>query len=208
MQLEQLKNSYKFLYHASIYIDKGIYIDPYKIESNSHDAKYIFITHSHFDHLSLEDIAKIVNDKTIFIATFDSIDILKKYGYKNEMICVEMDKDYNLSDLEFTAIKAYNKTKQFHPILNNWVGYKIKTNNVVYYIVGDSDYNDYMNDIKCDVLFVPIGGTYTMDYIEASKLTNSIKPKIVVPIHFNTLSDLKVDKNKFIELINKNIIID
>ena len=208
MQLEQLKNSYKFLYHASIYIDKGIYIDPYKIENNSHDAKYIFITHSHFDHLSLEDIAKIVNDKTIFIATFDSIDILKKYGYKNEMICVETDKDYNLSDLEFTPIKAYNKTKQFHPILNNWVGYKIKTNNVVYYIVGDSDYNDYMNDIKCDVLFVPIGGTYTMDYIEASKLTNSIKPKIVVPIHFNTLSDLKVDINKFIELINKNIIID
>ena len=42
---------------------------------------------------------------------------------------------------------------------------------------------------------------------ELDKLKASLRSR-ALPIHFNTLSDLKVDINKFIELINKNIIID
>ena len=45
--------------HSSIKIG-NIYVDPFKIKEESSDAKYIFITHSHFDHYSLEDIKKIV----------------------------------------------------------------------------------------------------------------------------------------------------
>lgn len=37
---------------------KIIYIDPYEIERESHDADYIFCTHSHYDHFSPEDIKK------------------------------------------------------------------------------------------------------------------------------------------------------
>lgn len=37
------------------------------------------------------------------------------------------------------------------------------------------------------MLFVPIGGTYTMDYKEAADYTNSIKPKYVIPIHYGTI---------------------
>lgn len=34
--------------------------------------------------------------------------------------------------------------------------------------------------VKCDVAFVPVGGTYTMDFKEAAQLINEIKPKIAV----------------------------
>ena len=35
-------------------------------------AKYIFITHTHYDHLSLEDIKKIISKETIFVAPKDA----------------------------------------------------------------------------------------------------------------------------------------
>ena len=39
--------------------------------------------------------------------------------------------------------------------------------------------------------FIPIGGTYTMDALEASKFVNKLKPKVVVPIHYGmVLGDL------------------
>ena len=46
------------LCHSSIRIEEGIviYIDPFKINKDYHDADYIFFTHSHYDHFSPEDI--------------------------------------------------------------------------------------------------------------------------------------------------------
>ena len=57
------------LQHASIRLedDKVIYIDPYDIKEESHDADYIFITHDHYDHYDEQSIKKLKNDKTIII---------------------------------------------------------------------------------------------------------------------------------------------
>ena len=61
------------LYHSSIKInkEKAIYIDPFKIEDDCHDADIIFITHSHYDHYSEEDINKIIKENTKIIVTSD-----------------------------------------------------------------------------------------------------------------------------------------
>ena len=57
---------YEVLHHASIKFtgDKIIYFDPYKIEKETHDADYIFITHDHYDHYDKESIEKIRKDST------------------------------------------------------------------------------------------------------------------------------------------------
>ena len=57
--------------HSSIQID-NIYFDPYNIEKATHKAKYIFLTHTHYDHLSKNDIDKVINADTIIIATKDA----------------------------------------------------------------------------------------------------------------------------------------
>ena len=60
-------------------------------------------------------------------------------------------------------------------------------------------------NVKCDVALVPIGGTYTMNYEEAAKLVNEIKPKLVIPTHYgNVVGEYELGK-KFIELIDKDI---
>jgi L-ascorbate metabolism protein UlaG (beta-lactamase superfamily) len=37
-----------------------------------------------------------------------------------------------------------------------------------------------------DILFIPVGGFYTIDASVASKVCNQLKPKIVIPMHFKT----------------------
>lgn len=37
-----------------------------------------------------------------------------------------------------------------------------------------------------DILFLPVGGNYTIDAGEAYKITELVKPKIVIPMHFKT----------------------
>lgn len=37
-----------------------------------------------------------------------------------------------------------------------------------------------------DILFMPVGGNYTVDAKEAFEITGQLKPKIVIPMHFKT----------------------
>lgn len=57
----------------------------------------------------------------------------------------------------------------------------------------------------CDIAFVPIGGTYTMNFKEAANLVNEIKPKIVVPIHYGEVVGTKQDAEKFKSILDKKI---
>ena len=194
--------------HSSIRInnDKIIYIDPYNIKDNYKDADIIFITHSHYDHFSKEDINKIKNDNTIIVVTEDIYNNVLDLNFdENNIIKVLPNNNYIIDNIEFNTIPSYNLNKNFHPLVNNWVGYLIEIDNIKYYIPGDTDLTNESKNIKCDILFVPIGGTYTMDYKEASNLTNIIKPKIVIPIHYGSIVGSMEDSIKFKELVDKDI---
>ena len=81
----------------------------------------------------------------------------------------------------------------------------IEINNYRYYIAGDTDETPENKTVKCDVAFVPVGGTYTMNFKEAANLINEIKPKIAVPIHYGSIVGKKQDAIDFIKLINPTI---
>ena len=191
------------LIHSSIKFSKGliIYFDPYKIDRDYHDADIIFITHDHYDHYSPLDIKKVIKDDTIIVAPQDIGEKLST----NNVIGVVPNKNYEVLNIKFKTIPAYNVNKNFHPKENNWVGYLLEYNNIKYYIAGDTDITKENQDIVCDVAFVPIGGVYTMDYQEAAKLINKIKPRIAVPIHYGLIVGNKDGGIKFSKLLNNNI---
>ena len=196
----------RVLYHASIVLHDNIYIDPYKIENETHNAKYVFVTHSHYDHLSIEDIEKVRNEDTIFFVTPDCKEKLLSIGVgEKRIVCVAPNEIYKFGKIEVNVIAAYNVDKEYHPKENNWVGYLIKIEGISYYIMGDTDRNEDNESIKCDVLFVPIGGTYTMNYVEAANYTNLIKPKYVIPIHYNSIVGKKEDADQFAKLLDHRI---
>lgn len=203
-----LKNM-KCLGHATIKIeDKGkiIYFDPFKIKEVMNDADIIFITHEHYDHFSEEDIIKVKKDNTKIVLTEDIYERALELGFaKEDVTVVEPNHQYEIENIKFETVLSYNVNKQFHPKENNWVGYIIEINNVKYYIAGDTDITDENRKVECDVAFLPVGGTYTMTAEEAASLANEIEPKIVVPIHYETLVGTRKDAENFSKMIKENI---
>ena len=196
------------LYHSSIRINKEkiIYIDPFKINKNYNDADIIFITHDHYDHYSEEDIDKVINENTTIIIPDELLTKLLRKGInKNAIITVEPNKNYMVQGIKFETISAYNTNKTFHPKENGWVGYIIIINGIRYYIAGDTDITEENKKVKCDVAFVPVGGTYTMDFKEAAQLINEIKPKIAIPIHYGSVVGTEQDAIDFVRLLHPEI---
>ena len=196
------------LYHSSIRInkEKTIYIDPFKIDRNYNDADIVFITHDHYDHYSEEDIDKVINENTTIIIPEELLTKLLRKGInKNAIITVEPNKNYMVQGIKFETISAYNTNKTFHPKENGWVGYIIIINGIRYYIAGDTDITEENRKVKCDVTFVPVGGTYTMDFKEAAMLINEIKPKIAIPTHYGSVVGTKQDATDFIKLLHPEI---
>ena len=83
---------------------KKIYIDPYEIKEETHDADYIFCTHSHYDHFSPEDIKKVLKSDTKIITVQDAkIDAEKLVGKENVLI-VEPNQNYTIDDISFPQL--------------------------------------------------------------------------------------------------------
>lgn len=196
------------LCHNSIRINKGkvIYVDPFKIKEKYNDADIIYITHDHFDHYSEEDIEKVRNDKSVIVVPKCLLDKVLKIGFRQEnIITVEPNKQYETQGIKFETVPAYNINKEFHPKENKWVGYIIEIEGTRYYIAGDTDVTEDNRNIKCDVAFVPVGGTYTMNFKEAAMLVNEIQPKIAVPTHYGNIVGNKEDGSKFLKLLDSQI---
>lgn len=166
--------------------NKNIYFDPFKINENYKDADYIFITHSHYDHFSKEDIIKVKNDNTKIIIPNDFLKECYELFNINNILVVEPDNNYDIDDIEFKTTYAYNLNKPFHKKKYGWVGYILNLDNTIY-VAGDTDFVPELKDIKCDIACVPVGGTYTMDEYDAAKLVKYIKPKYAIPIHYKTI---------------------
>ena len=191
----------EFLGHATFKIkgSKLIYTDPYQIDDEE-SADIILISHSHFDHLSIEDIKKICNRNTTIVASTDCIESLK--GLPGYTIGLLPFQNANVNGVHIDAVPAYNINKTFHPKENNWNGYVFELDGLRYYHPGDTDKIPEMNQIKADIVFLPVGGTYTMDYKEAASLVSIICPKKAIPMHYGSIVGKKEDAEIFAKLCN------
>ena len=204
-----MKNNIYINTQSSIKIvtDKIIYFDPFKITEESHDADLIFITHDHYDHLDYDSINKVKKDNTLIIIP-DSI-APQVLGHKivnsNQIIGVNPNETYNISDLDIETIPSYNLNKPFHPKNNKYVGYIITLDETRLYISGDTDVTPEAQAVKCDIALIPIGGKFTCDYQEAAALINTIKPQTVIPTHYGSIVGNIDDGEKFKSLLNPDI---
>lgn len=192
--------------HNSIKItgSKTIYIDPFRLEKDYHDADYVFSTHTHYDHFSEEDIEKILKEDTVIITPDSSRELACDLTKDRERVkIVEPANEYELPGVKFSTTYAFNKEVLYHTKQEKWVGYIIELDGVKYYIAGDTDNIKELKDVECDVAFLPVGGKYTMGYAEAAGLANTIKAKIVVPTHYGCIVGEKEDAEKFAKLVRE-----
>ena len=156
---------------------KNIYIDPFHLEEELHDADIIFITHSHYDHFSLEDIEKCRNKNTVIVSVGDTYGKLSQIFDSSHIILVKPEEEFNVLGIPVKTTPAYNLDKQYHLKEYEWVGYILIIEDQTYYFMGDTDSLDFMKEIHPDYLFIPIGGKFTMTMEEAVILVNEMKPK-------------------------------
>ena len=195
--------------HSSIRI-KGnsttIYIDPFKIREEFRDADYIFITHQHYDHFSIEDILKVATKDTILVVPESMVDDAKEIERRvKEIVTVRPGESKEISGLSVEAIPAYNNIKPFHPKRAEWVGDILTVDGKRIYIAGDTGLTKESKLVKCDIALVPIGGTYTMDARKAADLINTIKPEVVIPTHYGSVVGKPHDADTFAGLVKEPV---
>ncbi len=182
---------------------KNIYIDPYKLKpgSGSEKADIILITHSHYDHCSIEDLSRIVKDNTIVICPADCSSKLTKLQEKLDVRVIEPGQEQEIDGVRVKAVPAYNTNKEFHPKNEYWNGYVLEVRGVKIYHAGDTDLIPEMQDLsEIDIALLPVGGTYTMNADEAARAAFMIKPRKAIPIHFGSVVGSREDAERFVQL--------
>lgn len=182
-----------------------ICFDPYQIDKKFH-ADIALISHNHFDHLSIPDLEKVTDAKTVIVTAKECVDQIK-LPYK-KLIGIAPNEEIDIDGFKINSIRAYNidkinsdTKKPFHPKEDNKIGFIITINNTRFYHTGDSDLIPEMIDIKPDVLFVPVSGTYVMTADEAAKAVKEIKPKLAIPMHYGSIVGSKNDAKDFKKLV-------
>jgi L-ascorbate metabolism protein UlaG (beta-lactamase superfamily) len=195
-----------FLGHATFRINgsKTVYFDPYQLKSDK-PADIILITHSHFDHLSLDDVKKIARSDTAIVCSKDCVGQLKPVV--NQVIGIEPFEHVDVAGISIDSVPAYNIEKEFHPRENNWNGYIVAIDGSRFYHPGDTDKISEMKEVQTDIAVLPVGGTYTMDYREAAEAVDLIDPHYAVPMHYGSIVGTDSDAQKFVELVGERGVI-
>jgi L-ascorbate metabolism protein UlaG (beta-lactamase superfamily) len=178
--------------HSTVQIktrDLVIWIDPFSFESTMEKADVILVTHAHYDHFDKKKIRGISTPKTIIV----------HHECDCDGVNIAPGETRTVKGAVIEAVPAYNINKQFHP-KNLGVGYVVEVEGKRVYHAGDTDMIPEMKDLRnIDLACLPIGGTYTMDEAEAAQAARVIRPRAVMPIHYDSIA--KGDPQKFRGLV-------
>lgn len=204
----------KFIGHSCFLINGNILIDPFiysnptaqVIPEELKKVKDILLTHAHADHLGdAIEIAK--KGKAKITAIFELANYCASKGLITQGCNIggKVDFDWgyahwlqaqhssSLPDGSYGGVAA--------SILLNIDGKKILH-------LGDTGLHSDMKMIgdfyQPEIVLIPIGGFYTMGINEAVEAIKWLKPKIVIPMHYDTFSNIQTDVNQFQYMINNS----
>jgi L-ascorbate metabolism protein UlaG (beta-lactamase superfamily) len=177
---------------SSLRIELGgklIWLDPVGI-SLTEQADLILLTHNHGDHFSLADVKKLSGPATLVLAGFDSA------GYTR----IKPGDVKQLDALTIEAVPAYNIAKtQYHPKSSEFCGFILSAEGLRIYDSGDTERIPEMKAISCDIAFLPLGQTYTMNSVDdAVQSALDVKAKIAVPFHYGLYEGTEKDADAFV----------
>lgn len=181
------------IFHAGVKIKNNstvCYIDPLSLPTDAELADFIFITHEHLDHCSVDDVKKIINNKTTIVTIPACEEKLRELDC-HEIKIVKPQNTIEFPQLKVLAVHAYNTNKfrptgePCHPKEHNKVGFVLEIDEIKIYHAGDTDVIPEMNELKnINVALVPVSGIFTMTPEEAAEAVEIIQPELAVPIHY------------------------
>ena len=183
--------------------DKVIYVDPFKLGAKAEPADLVCVTHEHFDHLSNDDLKKVVTPATTVITIAACEKAVKELKPKAVRVVSAGDR-LSIDGVNVEVLPAYNTNKfrspgnPFHPKTDGKVGFILGVGGVRIYHSGDTDEIPEMAGAKgVDVALLPVSGTYVMTAQEAAKACDTIQPKLAIPMHYGAIVGTAADAEAF-----------
>ncbi|MFH1055149.1 MAG: MBL fold metallo-hydrolase [Candidatus Altiarchaeota archaeon] len=186
-----------WLGHASFRLeDKAVvYFDPFKVEGK-HDADIILVSHGHYDHCDTGSISRLLKDDTIVLCPESCISKIE-----GNVTAMNAGEAVTVKDVRVEAHPAYNTNKPNHPE-GEGLGFVVESSGRRVYHAGDTDLIPEMGELgRVDAALLPVGGTYTMDWKEATEAVKLIKPAIAVPMHYGDIVGSAKDALKFADMV-------
>jgi L-ascorbate metabolism protein UlaG (beta-lactamase superfamily) len=160
---------------------------------------YILVTHDHGDHIG--DAIKLAKmTGAVIVSVYEIAEYASQEKVKS--IGGNIGGPLRISDLEVVLTPATHSSNRGVP-----VGFYVKGRDVSFYHAGDTGLFCEMELIgelySPDITMLPIGGHFTMGIREAVKAVELIKPKVVIPMHYNTFPVIQADPALFKRLVEE-----
>ena len=198
-----------WLGHAAFKVEgsKVVLIDPWisgnpasplKSPEEIDRADVIVVTHSHGDH-GLDDAVKIAKRTgAVFASQYELV--VKSGLEKVEPMNIGGFVDAGGTGVLVSFTQAWHTAEVGDP-----TGVVVRLDGITIYHTGDTG---LFSDMKLigelyspDVMLLPIGGRFTMDEEQAAKAVSFVKPKVAIPMHYDTFPLIKADPNRFASLV-------
>lgn len=194
-----------WLGHDGFKLKKGkvVYVDPYQLKSAAEPADVVCVTHEHFDHLSVEDLKKVVTPHTTVVTIAACQEAAKGLRPKAVRVVKPGDR-IEVEGIAIEVVPAYNTSKfrspgkPFHPQADGKVGFVLGLSGIRIYHAGDTDEIPEMAKVAgVDVALLPVSGTYVMTAAEAINACLAIRPKLAIPMHYGAIVGSAADAEAF-----------
>lgn len=184
----------------------SILIDPWldgnpasAVKSAQVKADFIVLTHAHGDHLG--DAFKIAAHCTpLFICVSELAGYISGKGFQAHGMQIGGAHDFPFGRLKLTQALHGSQTPDGH-YAGLAAGVLLWVDGVCIYHTGDTGLFGDMRLIgemnAVDYLLLPIGDNYTMGIDDAVKAVELIRPRIAIPMHYNTFPQIKADPQVF-----------
>ena len=205
----------KWLGHAAFEVEldgKLLYIDPWLTGnplaaisvSDIKRADIVLVTHDHGDHLGdAVEILKKTNAK--FVGVYELAQMMIEKGVPEERVLgANIGGSLSVNNLEVVLTPAYHSCSRGTPC-----GFIIRGKEKTIYHSGDTglvyELALYSELYPIDIALIPIGSVYTLDPRSAALFTKLIKPKVVIPMHYNTFPLIKQDPEVFRKYVKEYV---
>jgi L-ascorbate metabolism protein UlaG (beta-lactamase superfamily) len=149
------------------------------------EADIVTVSHGHYDHSNVGAL-------------------------RGNPFVVDKAGEYDIKGVSITGIEAYHDTKEGSERGKNII-YRIDIDDMSIAHLGDLGHELDTKQLErlegTDVLLIPVGGKYTIDYKKAVEVVKQIEPRIVIPMHYklkgSTITDID-EVDKFIKEIGLN----
>lgn len=206
-----------FLGHACISMNTGrtsMIIDPYLndnpqavVRAGDVKVNWVLVTHGHNDHMG--DAIEIARNNQATIITISEV---ARYcsvrGAKTHAMYIGGKHDFGDFTVKLT-LALHGSSVGANPVeyLGQPCGFLIFAEGKTIYFTGDTGLFGDMALIgrlhPVDLVILPIGDNYTMGPEDALEAVKLIKPKHVIPVHYNTWDIIAQDPVRFRESVEQ-----